>query len=94
VIPKRRQLEIYLNVAEWGPDGEFGAEAAARRAFGTSAAALSPPQAALLAATLPNPVRRNAKRPGTGLRRLAAIYVTRATNGGDIDRCIRAARPS
>src|SRR5262249_35752081 len=41
VIPKRRQLEIYLNIAEWGPNGEFGAEAGARRAFGKPAAARS-----------------------------------------------------
>jgi monofunctional biosynthetic peptidoglycan transglycosylase len=61
VLPKRRQLEIYLNVVEWGPMGEFGAEAAARRAFGKPASGLSPPEAALLAATLPNPVRRNAR---------------------------------
>src|ERR1700674_2498513 len=50
VLPKRRQLEIYLNVVEWGPTGEFGAEVAARRAFGKPASALSPPEAALLAA--------------------------------------------
>ena len=37
VLSKRRVLEIYLNIAEWGPDGEFGAEAGARRAFGRSA---------------------------------------------------------
>ena len=95
VVPKRRQLEIYLNVAEWGPDGEFGAEAASRRAFAKPAAALSAPEAALLAATLPNPVRRNAKQPSPGLRRLAGIIAVRAAAQGDIDRCVRpqAARP-
>ncbi len=36
VLPKRRALEIYLNIAEWGPNGEFGAEAGARYAFGKS----------------------------------------------------------
>src|SRR5262249_55561923 len=51
-IPKRRQLEIYLNIAEWGPNGEFGAEASAHRAFNKPAAALSASEAALLAATL------------------------------------------
>src|SRR3984893_18366963 len=51
VIPKRRQLEIYLNIAEWGPNGEFGAEAGARRAVGKPAAALSPGESAMLAAT-------------------------------------------
>ncbi len=53
-LSKRRILEIYLNVAELGP-GVFGAEAAARHYFGTSAAALDESQAAALAAGLPNP---------------------------------------
>jgi monofunctional biosynthetic peptidoglycan transglycosylase len=92
VVPKRRQLEIYLNVVEWGPDGEFGAEAGARRAFGKPASALSAGEAALLAATLPNPVRRNAKQPSATLRRLAATYTARAATGGDIDRCVRPTR--
>ncbi|HMA74300.1 MAG TPA: transglycosylase domain-containing protein [Xanthobacteraceae bacterium] len=92
VIPKHRQLEIYLNIAEWGPNGEFGAEAGARRAFGKSTGVLSPAEAALLAATLPNPVRRNAQQPGPGLRRLAATYVARAAVVTDIDRCARSRR--
>ena len=54
VMSKRRILEIYLNVAEWG-EGVFGAEAAARHYFGVSAAALTPQQAARLAAMLPRP---------------------------------------
>jgi monofunctional glycosyltransferase len=91
VIPKRRQLEIYLNTAEWGPDGEFGAEAGARRAFGKPAAALSTPEAALLAVTLPNPIRRNARQPSQAVRRLAATYTGRVAAGVDIDRCIRPA---
>jgi monofunctional biosynthetic peptidoglycan transglycosylase len=90
VIPKRRQMEIYLNVAEWGPNGEFGAEAGARRAFGKSASALTAPEAALMAAMLPNPLRRNARQPSPVLRRLAATYTARAAAGGDIDRCLRA----
>jgi len=52
--PKTRIAEVYLNVAEWGP-GIYGAEAAARHYFKTSAARLSRRQASLLAATLPNP---------------------------------------
>jgi monofunctional glycosyltransferase len=91
VMPKRRQLEIYLNIAEWGPEGEFGAEAGARRAFGKRAATLSAAEAALLAATLPNPIRRNARQPGPALRRLAATYTSRTAGGGDIDRCLRPA---
>ncbi len=54
VMDKERILEIYLNVVEWG-DGVFGAEAAARYYFGTSAAQLSASQAARLAAMLPRP---------------------------------------
>jgi len=55
-LSKRRILEIYLNVAEWG-EGIFGAEAAARYHFGVPAAALGPEQAAWLAAILPSPKR-------------------------------------
>ncbi len=69
--PKRRMLEIYLNIAEWGP-GVFGAEAAARRHFGKSAATLTRREAALLAAALPNPHVRRAGRAGPGTRRVAA----------------------
>lgn len=54
VLTKRRILEIYLNVVEWG-DGVFGAEAAARYHFGVTAAALTPAQAARLAVMLPSP---------------------------------------
>jgi len=68
--PKRRMLEIYLNIAEWGP-GVFGAEAAARHHFHISAAKLSPRQSAQLAAALPNPHVRNAGRPGPKTRALA-----------------------
>jgi monofunctional glycosyltransferase len=92
VVPKRRQLEIYLNIAEMGPNGEFGAEAGARRAFGKPASGLSASEAALLAATLPNPIRRNARQPSPALRRLAATYTARAAAGGEIDRCIRPTR--
>jgi monofunctional glycosyltransferase len=63
-LSKDRILEIYLNIAEWGP-GIFGAEAAARHYFGRSAADLSADQAAALAATLPHPLTSNPKqRPG------------------------------
>jgi monofunctional biosynthetic peptidoglycan transglycosylase len=54
LLTKRRILEIYLNAVEWG-DGVYGAEAAARHHFGVPAAALSPAQAARLAAMLPSP---------------------------------------
>ena len=78
VLGKRRLMEIYLNIAEWGPGGEFGVEAAARHAFDRSARELGPREAALLAAILPNPVTRSAARPGPGVRRLAGSYQGRA----------------
>jgi monofunctional glycosyltransferase len=88
VLPKRRVLEIYLNVAEWGPDGQFGAEAGAQHAFGRSAESLSPQQAALMAAILPNPVTRSARNPGPGVRRMAARYVGRARGAPEIVTCL------
>lgn len=75
--PKRRIMEAYLNIAEWG-DGAFGAEAAARARFGVSAADLTPLQAARLAAVLPNPNRWRADSPGPYVRRRAATLVQRA----------------
>lgn len=66
---KRRILEVYLNVIEWGV-GVFGAEAAARHYYGVSAAQLSPDQAARLAAMVPSPrfYDRNRNTPGLGAR--------------------------
>src|ERR1700730_4569257 len=78
VLPKQRILEIYLNIAELGPSGQFGAEAGSTYAFGHSAASLSPREAALLASILPNPVKRSARNPGPGVRRLAGTYMVRA----------------
>jgi monofunctional biosynthetic peptidoglycan transglycosylase len=90
VLPKRRIMEIYLNIAEWGPSGEFGAEAAARRAFGKSAADLTAREAALLAAILPNPQRRNARQPTSIVRRLAGLYQVRSEAA--LDACLRSRR--
>lgn len=92
VLSKRRVLEIYLNIAEWGPDGEFGVEAGSRRAFGRPARDLSAYQAALLAAMLPNPVTRDAKAPGPGLRRLAGLYTGRAARSPAAAACLRQSR--
>jgi monofunctional biosynthetic peptidoglycan transglycosylase len=86
VLPKQRILEIYLNIAEWGPSGQFGAEAGAAYAFGRSASTLSPREAALLAAILPNPIRRSARNPGPGVRRLAGVYTARA-QASALQRC-------
>jgi monofunctional biosynthetic peptidoglycan transglycosylase len=83
VLPKQRVLEIYLNIVEWGPNGQFGAEAASRFAFGKSARDLNAREAATLAAVLPNPHRRNARVPGPAVRRLAAIYEARG-RGADV----------
>ena len=90
VLGKRRALEIYLNIAEWGPNNEFGAEAGARRAFGRSARELTLREAALLAAILPNPIRRSAARPRPILLRLAALYEARALRSPQVDQCVRA----
>ena len=89
VLPKRRVLEIYLNIAEWGPDGEFGVEAGSRWAFGKSSHELSPYQAAMLAALLPNPIERSARNPGPLVRRLAGLYERRAAEFDRLDACIR-----
>lgn len=86
VLPKQRILEIYLNIAEWGPSGQFGAEAGASYAFGQPASALLPREAALLAAILPNPHIRSARNPGPGVRRLAGTYMARAQATG-LQRC-------
>jgi monofunctional biosynthetic peptidoglycan transglycosylase len=80
VLSKRRILELYLNVVEWG-DGIWGAEAAAQTYFNESAADLSVEESALLAASLMNPRRYNPARPNATLlgrqtfllRRIAAV---------------------
>jgi monofunctional biosynthetic peptidoglycan transglycosylase len=86
VLGKQRILEIYLNIAELGPSGQFGAEAGASYAFGRSASTLAPREAALLAAILPNPVKRSARNPGPGVRRLAGTYMARA-QASALQRC-------
>lgn len=89
VWPKRRILEVYLNIAEWGPEGEFGIEAGARRAFGHGAERITPPEAALLAVTLPNPHRRHPASPSAGLRRVAGIISARAASSPEAADCVR-----
>jgi monofunctional biosynthetic peptidoglycan transglycosylase len=86
VLPKQRILEIYLNIAELGPSGQFGAQAGSTYAFGRPASSLSPREAALLAAILPNPVARSARNPGPRVHRLAATYMVRAQATG-LRRC-------
>src|ERR1700730_7078448 len=86
VLPKQRLLELYLKIAELGPSGQFGAQAGSAFAFGRPASALAPREAALLAAILPNPVRRSARNPGPGVRRLGGTYMARAQAQG-LQRC-------
>ena len=75
-LPKSRILELYLNVIEWG-DGIYGAEAAARTYFHTSAAALGPAQAAQLAAAIVNPRTMNPAHPTARLLRRQQVILRR-----------------
>jgi monofunctional biosynthetic peptidoglycan transglycosylase len=76
IMTKRRILEIYLNVIEWG-DAVFGAEAAARYHYGISAAALNASQAARLAAMVPSPRRYGPGRTTAYLQRRTEIILGR-----------------
>jgi monofunctional glycosyltransferase len=86
---KRRVLEIYLNIAEWGP-GIFGAEAAARYHFRKPASLLTAREAALLAVSLPNPFDRRAGEPGPGTQRLADNLSLRMRAAPGTVACVRA----
>lgn len=68
---KKRILEVYVNVIEWG-DGIYGVEAASQHYFGVAASALTARQAALLASVLPNPRRYSASTPDAYIRRRSA----------------------
>ncbi len=81
---KRRIIEVYLNSVEFGP-GIYGVEAAARYHFGKSAADLSAPEAALLAAVLPNPIRFSASKPSTYVRSYARRIQGRLADLGKDD---------
>jgi monofunctional biosynthetic peptidoglycan transglycosylase len=74
--PKRRILETYLNIVEWGP-GLYGAEAASRDYFGRPARTLTAPEAALMAAVLPNPRRWSPAKPTDYIRSRAATIQAR-----------------
>jgi len=87
LMSKRRIMEIYLNIAEWGPN-IYGIEAASQHYFGKPASQLSRRQAALLAVTLPNPAARNPAKPGAGLRRLASVIERRASRAGAYVQCL------
>jgi monofunctional biosynthetic peptidoglycan transglycosylase len=76
IWPKERMMEVYLNIAQFGP-GTFGAEAASRRYFGKSAADLTRREAVLLAIALPNPGYRNPAKPSQRMLRLANVIERR-----------------
>jgi monofunctional biosynthetic peptidoglycan transglycosylase len=75
-LTKVRILELYLNVIEWG-DGIYGADAAARKYFGASAADVGPAQSALLAAAIINPRVLNPSRPTPGLLKRQQLILRR-----------------
>jgi monofunctional glycosyltransferase len=85
---KRRMMEIYLNIVEWAP-GVYGAEAAAQHHFKKSASKLTRREAALLAAVLPNPIKRKAGKPSKGVRRIADRIQIRARLMGPYLTCLR-----
>jgi monofunctional biosynthetic peptidoglycan transglycosylase len=84
---KRRMMEVYLNVVEWGP-GVFGAEAAAQHYFGRPAGRLTAAQSALLAATLPNPGARDPSQPTRNLNAIASRIAGRARASGAYTGCL------
>ncbi len=84
--PKRRILEVYLNVAEFGP-GVYGAEAAARHHFAKSAAELTRREAALLASVLPAPLQRSAAAPTRLVARKAEVVSRRIDEIGNLLDC-------
>jgi monofunctional biosynthetic peptidoglycan transglycosylase len=87
VWSKAHTIEIYMNIAEWG-DGRFGVEAAARHAFHKNASELDAREAALLATSLPNPIKRDAAHPSFLQRRLAARIIARAADSGEWLDCL------
>lgn len=87
VWSKARIMEVYLNIAEWGP-GIYGIEAAAQTYFKVPASKISARQAALLAAALPNPYIRVPSRPSRGMKAIANVIARRAARSADYVRCI------
>lgn len=81
MLSKKRILEIYLNVIEWG-NGVFGAEAAARKYFGTSAANITRDEAARLAAVIPSPLRHQPNQTSQYVERRSAIILERMSARG------------
>jgi monofunctional biosynthetic peptidoglycan transglycosylase len=92
VWSKPRILGAYLNIAEWG-EGLFGAEAASRSYFHKSAAALTPCEAALLAAALPNPLKRDPRHPSAAYARLSGKVMARMASRAAANGCVIGSRP-
>jgi len=88
ILPKKRILEIYLNIVEWGP-GIYGAESASLYHFGKAAADLSAREAALLAVALPNPLGREPGKPSRNLSRLGNRVQGMASKSGGYTGCVR-----
>ncbi|MBP2300217.1 monofunctional biosynthetic peptidoglycan transglycosylase [Azospirillum picis] len=88
--PKRRIMEVYLNIVEWD-DGVYGAEAAARHHFHKPAAALTRHEAALLAVVLPNPRNWSPSRPGAYVARRAGVIERRmaVVRRDGLDDCVQ-----
>lgn len=87
VWSKRRMIEIYLNIVEWAP-GVYGAEAAARHHFKKSAKNLTRREAALLAAVLPNPIKRQAGKPSKRVKSIANRILVRMAGMGPYLTCL------
>lgn len=87
IVPKKRIMEIYLNIAEWGPN-IYGIEAAAQHYFNTSAKNLTSRQAAMLTIALPNPHTRNPNNLPRSLRPLSRRIQGRAARAGGYDFCL------
>src|SRR5262249_7298159 len=81
MLPKRRILEIYLNIVEWG-HGIYGAEAAAQAHFHVPASKLTRAQASQMAAVLPNPRRWSASAPTAYIQGRAGLYRQRVEQLG------------
>jgi monofunctional biosynthetic peptidoglycan transglycosylase len=84
---KRRMIEVYLNIVEWAP-GVYGAEAAAQLHFKKSASKLTRKEAALLAAVLPNPIKRQAGRPSKKVKKIANRILFRSRFMGPYLTCV------
>ena len=84
---KRRMIEVYLNIVEWAP-GVYGAEAAAQLHFKKPASKLTRKEAALLAAVLPNPIKRTAGKPSAKVKKIANRILFRARFMGPYLTCV------